>query len=51
VSVTDVICPGGDCAPLQGKTLVRYDGVHYSIPFSKYLVPILLQRMGLPTSP
>jgi peptidoglycan/LPS O-acetylase OafA/YrhL len=47
VSVTDVICPNGHCGPVQHGVLVRIDGVHYSIPFSRQLVPTLIQRIGL----
>jgi peptidoglycan/LPS O-acetylase OafA/YrhL len=47
VSLTDVICPNGACGPLQGDVLVRYDGVHYSIPFARELVPVLMSRIGL----
>jgi hypothetical protein len=50
VSVTDVICPQGHCGPLQGGMLVRGDGVHYSVPFSRYLVPILMRRIGVSTT-
>ncbi len=46
VSVTDLVCPGGVCGAVQGDTLVRYDGVHYTIRFSRYLVPILMRRIG-----
>jgi hypothetical protein len=47
VSVTDLVCPGGVCGPIQGDTLVRYDGVHFTIAFSRYLVPALMRRIGL----
>ena len=47
VSVTDLLCPDGRCLALRGDTVVRVDGVHYSIPFSKQLVPVLLQRAGI----
>jgi peptidoglycan/LPS O-acetylase OafA/YrhL len=47
VSLTDVICPGNECPAVIGDTLVRRDGVHYSVKLSRQLVPILMQRMGL----
>ena len=47
VSVTDLVCPGGACTALKNGTLIRYDGVHYTPGFSRYLTPILLQRMDL----
>jgi hypothetical protein len=50
VSITDVVCPGGVCGALDGGTggtIIRYDGVHYSIPFSRKLVPILMRRIGI----
>ena len=47
VSVTDLICPQGRCAALQGDLLVRRDGVHYSIGFARRLVPELLRRSGV----
>jgi peptidoglycan/LPS O-acetylase OafA/YrhL len=46
VSVTDLVCPNGVCSAIHGDTLVRYDGVHYTIPFSRYLVPYLMARIG-----
>jgi peptidoglycan/LPS O-acetylase OafA/YrhL len=49
VSVTDVICPDGDCAAVRDGRLIRYDGVHYTAGFSRYLTPILLRRAGVPT--
>jgi peptidoglycan/LPS O-acetylase OafA/YrhL len=51
VSVTDLICPQGHCGPVQNGMLVRTDGVHYSIPFSRYLVPELLRRSGVSATP
>jgi peptidoglycan/LPS O-acetylase OafA/YrhL len=48
VSMTDVICPGGSCYPVQDGMLIRYDGVHYTTAFSRYLTPILLARIGVP---
>jgi hypothetical protein len=47
VSLTDVICPGGRCPAIQGDLLLRGDGVHYSVPFSRELVPILIRRAGI----
>lgn len=47
VSVTDVICPDGYCGPLRNGMLIRTDGIHYSIPFARYLAPILLNRGGV----
>jgi hypothetical protein len=43
ISVTDLVCPGGCPAVLDGM-LVRTDGVHYSTAFSEELVPIMLER-------
>ncbi|MFI7588197.1 acyltransferase family protein [Spongisporangium articulatum] len=47
VSVTDVICPGGSCAAIRDGLLIRGDGVHYSVGFSKQLVPVLMRRAGV----
>jgi hypothetical protein len=47
VAIDDLVCPNGVCSPLQGDMLVRFDGVHYTTRFSRYLVPILIQRLGL----
>jgi hypothetical protein len=48
VSIADLTCPGGDCYPVRDGMLIRYDGVHYTVPFSRYLTPILLSRVGVP---
>ena len=47
VSVTDVLCPEGRCLPIRDGTLMRSDGIHYTVQFSRQLVPILLQRIGI----
>jgi hypothetical protein len=47
VSLTDVICRGGRCPAIEGDLLLRGDGVHYSVPFSRELVPILIHRAGI----
>jgi peptidoglycan/LPS O-acetylase OafA/YrhL len=47
VSVTDLLCPDGRCAPVQDGMLRRTDGVHYTVRFSHYLVPILMRRIGV----
>jgi peptidoglycan/LPS O-acetylase OafA/YrhL len=51
VDVDDVVCPDGtvdgQCSALTGQTLIRVDGVHYSIPFARKLVPVIMQRAGL----
>jgi peptidoglycan/LPS O-acetylase OafA/YrhL len=47
VSLTDVICPGGACQALSGNMVIRSDGVHYPPYFSRRLVPVLMQRIGL----
>jgi len=47
VSATDLICPDGACTALKNGTLIRYDGVHYTPGFSRYLTPILLERMDV----
>lgn len=47
VSVTDLLCPGGRCRALRDGVVVRVDGVHYSVPFSKALVPQVLRRAGV----
>ena len=44
VSVTDGLCPGGRCPALRDGMLVRVDVVHFSVPFSRRLVPILMDR-------
>ena len=47
VSIDDLVCPGGECRPVRGGMLIRYDGVHYTVPFSRYVTPSLLQRIGV----
>jgi hypothetical protein len=44
VSVDDVLCPRGVCKPVINGTLGRFDGVHYTRPFSLIIVPIILRR-------
>jgi hypothetical protein len=45
VDVTDVLCPGGlRCPAVIGKTLARYDQVHYTATFSRQLVPVIISR-------
>ncbi len=51
VTVTDLLCPGGRCLPVRDGMLMRTDGVHYTVRFSRYLVPILMRRIGVPTTP
>ncbi len=51
VSLTDVICPGGPCPAVIGGTVVRRDGVHFTLPFSRQLGPVLLSRIGLDRQP
>jgi len=51
VSIADLVCPGGNCYPVRDGMLIRYDGVHYTVPFSRYLTPILLQRIGVTPNP
>ncbi|WP_460447421.1 SGNH hydrolase domain-containing protein, partial [Angustibacter aerolatus] len=46
VSVTDVLCPGGDCAGVQDGAVVRADGVHLTAARSRQLAPVLLQRVA-----
>jgi peptidoglycan/LPS O-acetylase OafA/YrhL len=47
VSITDLLCAGGKCPAVKDGTLLRTDGLHYSMQFSHQLVPILLQRAGV----
>ncbi|MFL5828645.1 MAG: acyltransferase family protein, partial [Solirubrobacteraceae bacterium] len=45
VGIADLICPrGGQCVAIIDGTVVRYDGIHFSGPFSRKLVPIILER-------
>jgi len=45
VSITDLLCPMGSCAALQGGRVVRPDGVHVSAEYSRQLAPVLLARL------
>jgi peptidoglycan/LPS O-acetylase OafA/YrhL len=47
MSVTDVLCPDGRCRAVRDGTLMRTDGIHYTVRFSRQLVPIMLQRIGI----
>jgi hypothetical protein len=47
ISLTDVACPDGSCPAMIDGTMVRRDGVHYTLPFSQQLGPVLLDRLGL----
>jgi peptidoglycan/LPS O-acetylase OafA/YrhL len=47
VSITDLLCTDGRCPAVKNGTLLRTDGLHYSIQFSRQLVPTLLQRAGV----
>jgi hypothetical protein len=47
VSVTDLVCPDGSCPAVIDGTLVRTDGLHYSLQFARRLAPTLLQRAGV----
>jgi peptidoglycan/LPS O-acetylase OafA/YrhL len=47
VSVSDVLCPDGTCPAVIDGSVVRMDGRHYSIDFSRKLVPTLLARAGI----
>jgi hypothetical protein len=44
VSVTDVICPGGQCVASIGDKLVRYDGVHFTAGYSREIAPVIVRR-------
>jgi hypothetical protein len=47
VSLTDVICPDGNCPAVSGNILLRTDGLHYTRQFSSQLAPILMRRIGV----
>jgi len=47
VSITDVLCPNGSCPAVIDGTLLRKDGTHYTLGFSRQLAPILLARAGV----
>jgi peptidoglycan/LPS O-acetylase OafA/YrhL len=45
VSLADEICPNGFCAPLVNGLMLRYDGVHFSLPGAERLAPTLYRRI------
>jgi peptidoglycan/LPS O-acetylase OafA/YrhL len=47
VSITDLLCPDGDCPAVRDGVVMRVDGTHYSPESSKLLVPELLRRAGV----
>jgi peptidoglycan/LPS O-acetylase OafA/YrhL len=47
VSITDLLCTGTACPAVKDGTLLRVDGLHYSLQFSHQLVPTLLRRAGV----
>jgi peptidoglycan/LPS O-acetylase OafA/YrhL len=47
LDVDDLVCPGpaGQCVAARGDQLIRYDGVHYTAGFSRWLAPRLAARL------
>jgi SGNH domain (fused to AT3 domains) len=45
VSLNDVICPDGACAPTHDDVLVQYDGEHFTSSAARVLVPLLFERL------
>jgi peptidoglycan/LPS O-acetylase OafA/YrhL/lysophospholipase L1-like esterase len=41
MSITDVVCPGGFCAPLVNGQVVRWDGTHFTGPGALLVAPSL----------
>ncbi|MGZ4450536.1 acyltransferase family protein [Oryzihumus sp.] len=44
VDVDDLVCPGGQCQALQDGTVVRSDGVHWTVAYAQRLAPVVLAR-------
>jgi peptidoglycan/LPS O-acetylase OafA/YrhL len=44
VSVDDVLCPRGRCLAVIDGTVARYDTLHYTVPFSRKIVPVIVAR-------
>jgi hypothetical protein len=44
VSVTDLVCPDGTCPAMVGGQVVRYDGLHLSVAWSRSIGPELVDR-------
>lgn len=44
VDVGDLVCPGGQCPALQDGTVVRSDGVHWTVAYAQRLAPVVLAR-------
>jgi hypothetical protein len=45
VSLTPHLCPAGMCAPIVDEVFARYDGDHYSMAGSRWIVPLLIADM------
>ena len=46
ISLQDVICPDGVCPLMIDGMVTRYDGGHLTGTFSRWLAPVLAQRLG-----
>jgi lysophospholipase L1-like esterase len=44
VSVTDLVCPDGDCPAMVDGQVVRYDGLHLTATWSRRIGPALVDR-------
>jgi peptidoglycan/LPS O-acetylase OafA/YrhL len=45
VSITDVLCPGGGACPvLMNGRLPRWDGIHFTVTYSRRIVPTIIAR-------
>jgi hypothetical protein len=45
VSIDDLVCPGGTCSAVTDSTVIRTDGVHLSLDYSRRIGPEVLHRI------
>ena len=45
VSLDDLVCPAGECSAVTGSTVIRTDGVHLSLAYSRRIGPEVLHRI------
>lgn len=45
ISLTDIVCPNGSCPLVIDGMVMRYDGGHFTATASRYLAPMLYERL------
>jgi hypothetical protein len=46
IALGDIVCPaGGPCSSWQGDMLLRWDGIHYTRPGSRFVVAAIVRRL------